>query len=68
MGDGYPSLKDDPSALVIQYGAGMNLGDLPSAVKQAILLMVGDLYEYRVDRKSLNNTRAKDLMRPHRNW
>lgn len=68
LGDGFPVLKSDPFAIQVTYRAGLALEDLPGPVFQAIMLMIGDLYEYRIDRKSLNNTRAKDLLRPHRNW
>jgi len=67
-GQGYPTLADDPEALTVSYDAGLELAALPGAIRQAILLLAGDLYEYRTDRKAINATRAKDLLRPYRKW
>lgn len=67
-GSALPNLKDARDAVKITYVAGVDTGKLPRPIYQAILLIIGDMYEYRGDRQEINNTRAMQLMRPYRFW
>lgn len=67
-GSGLPQLKDARNAVKISYVAGLADGKLPKPIYQAILLIIGDMYEYRGDRQEIMNTRAMQLMRPYRIW
>jgi uncharacterized phiE125 gp8 family phage protein len=39
---------------------------LPKAIKQAVLLLVGEYYEFRSDRAKVKNTAVMNLLAPHR--
>jgi uncharacterized phiE125 gp8 family phage protein len=74
----WPSVRDQFSSVTITYVAGFGGGDspdtisnVPEDIRQAILLMVGTMYEYREDNiagvmVSEIPVPAMDLLRPYR--
>lgn len=63
----YPTTKSRPDAIEIIYDAGWSTAsDVPAPVKQAILLIVGELYERREDFVKQLPTAAEYLLNPYR--
>lgn len=67
---GWPSFSYALAGVKIAFEAGYTAADLPAAIRQALLLMVGDWYEHREDSTDkqnwpLNNG-AMALLRPYR--
>lgn len=58
---------DRPDAVTITASIGYaNEAAVPKAIKQALLLMISDMYERREDRAEVNSTAAHALLRPYR--
>jgi uncharacterized phiE125 gp8 family phage protein len=61
-----PELEPVNNAVTVRLDVGYDNEDFPKAIKSAILLMVGDLYERREDRPEVNITVANRLLRPYK--
>ena len=59
--------QPDVVKIVVQSGY-VNTTNTPKPIKQAVLLMVGDAYEYREDRKEVVTKCSEHLLRPYRNY
>jgi uncharacterized phiE125 gp8 family phage protein len=57
-----------PDAVQFAYSVGMEKATLPLPIRQAVLLMVADMYEFRTDRTEIINRSSMALMRPYRVW
>ncbi len=64
--DGFPLTKTAFDAVIVKYTAGYKKEEIPRPIIQAILLQIGDFYEFRTDRKDISNTRAMALLRPYK--
>lgn len=65
----WPSLQTGPEAVTIRYRAGYE--EVPEAIKQAILLMIGDLYASRGEKirsEMVEEPTIKALLAPYRMW
>lgn len=61
----YPTPIAEIAAVSIQYSAGYGAASaVPKAIKQAILLLVGDMYEQRQDTVKQLPTAAERLLQP----
>lgn len=71
-GKSWPQIRPEPDAVRITYVAGYaTVADVPVAIKQAILLMVGDLYENRsrqTERPLSVNSTVEALLYPLKMW
>jgi uncharacterized phiE125 gp8 family phage protein len=62
-------VADRPDAIVIELQCGYaNMTQTPAAIKQAILLMISDMYNYREDRKELTFPASHQLLRPYKKY
>lgn len=68
-GEVYPSTLAQAQAVTVTYSAGYaDAASVPAAIKQAILLMVGDMYENREDSIKRLPTAVEYLLQPYRVW
>lgn len=66
-GEQYPETRSQQNAVTLTYVAGYASADLvPKAIKQAILLMVGEMYEQRENTVKQLPTAAEYLLQPYR--
>lgn len=64
-----PSTDERPDAVIITVAIGFKSASaVPMPIKQAVLLMVSDMYERREDRPEMITTAAQALMRPYRKY
>lgn len=61
-------LPQRPDAVRFAYSTGMDYSTLPLPIRQAVLLMLADMYEFRTDRTEIINRSSMALMRPYRVW
>jgi uncharacterized phiE125 gp8 family phage protein len=62
-------VADRPDAVKIILQAGYpNTTNTPKTIKQAIMLIVADLYNYREDRKEVIHKASHQLLRPYRKY
>ena len=52
----------------VSITSGYDEGTLPSAIKQAILLLVVESYDRRENAPAYVNTKAKSILNPYRKW
>lgn len=66
------SFKNLPDVDVVKVAVyitqGYDESNLPSAIKQAMLLMITESYEKRENRSAVNFTTAEKLLIPYRKW
>lgn len=70
-GSSWPSIYSDPEAIRIRYPAGYaSPAEVPAAIKAAIMLMVGFLYENREasPEDALSSGAVRALLSPYRVW
>lgn len=68
VGKSWPTAASGmPNAVTIEYKAGFGAAasSIPKEIKQAILLMVGDMYENRQDRPDNLPRASKSLLKPY---
>ena len=64
---GWYATKDTVNAVVVRYVVGYSsASDVPAAIKQAMLLLIGEMYEKRIDSVKRLPTAAEYLMNPYR--
>lgn len=64
-----PVTEKRDNAVIITINQGYTAEDLPTPLKQAILLLIGDMYERREDRGEIGYNRAAyALARPYRKY
>lgn len=62
-GTSWPTTRDEPSAVWIEYVAGYTTAsDVPAAIKQAMLLIIAKMYEQREDTVKNLPTQSKWLL------
>lgn len=65
--DDLPEVKDDASnAITISFTIGYAANTVPEGMLQGIKLYLTDIYTYRSDRNTKDNTSAKVLLEPYR--
>jgi len=65
--DGWYGTKDTVNAVIIRYTCGYTqASDVPANIKMAMLLMIGEMYEKRVDSVHRLPTASEYLMNPYR--
>lgn len=72
----WPITKDKLNSVVITYVVGFGgADDVPAPIRSAILLLIGEMYDYRSDRPTIlyNSTnriarRSLDLLNPYRTF
>lgn len=66
------TFKNLPDVDVVKVSVHITQGytdsDLPSAIKQAMLLIITESYEKRENRSAVNFTTAEKLLMPYRKW
>ena len=69
-GKDYPSLYSRGDAITITFvsGYGAAASDVPETIKQAVLLIIGNLYEKREDMVHRMPTTSEYLLEPYRIW
>jgi len=69
-GSEYPSIYSRGNAITITFisGYGAAASDVPDTIKQAVLLIIGNLYEKREDMVHRMPTSAEYLLEPFRIW
>jgi uncharacterized phiE125 gp8 family phage protein len=68
-GKTWPTVRDQAGAVVITYLAGhASAAQVPAPIKQAILLIVGELYEKREDSIKQLPTASERLLMTYTNW
>jgi len=68
-GVSWPSMEFGPEAVTVRYKAGY--AEVPEPIKQAILLMIGDLYASRGEKirgEMVEEPTIKALLAPYRMW
>ena len=67
-GKNFPNIYSRGSAITITFvcGYGSSESDVPETIKQAVLLMIGSLYEKREDTVKRMPTAAEYLLEPYR--
>jgi uncharacterized phiE125 gp8 family phage protein len=67
-GQTFPTTIPEPDAVTVTYTAGYgdSSGDVPEPIRQAILLMVGDMYQNRENMVKRLPTMAEYLLAPYR--
>lgn len=67
-GQTFPTTIPEPNAVTVSYTAGYGdaSGDVPQPIRQAILLMVGDMYQNRENSVHRLPTAADFLLAPYR--
>lgn len=64
-----PLSENQNNAVIVTIGQGWETDKVPTPFKQAILLLVGDMYERREDRGEIGTNRAADsLTRAYRKY
>ena len=65
--EGWLGTKDTVNAVIIRYTCGYTqASDVPANIKMAMLLMIGEMYEKRVDSVHRLPTASEYLMNPYR--
>lgn len=65
----FKNLPDvDVVKVAVYVTQGYDESDLPSVIKQAMLLMITESYEKRENRSAVNFTTAEKLLSPYRKW
>ena len=67
--NGWTATKDTVNAVVVRYLCGYSSSsDVPAPIRQAMLLIIGEMYEKRQDSIKQLPTAAEYLMNPYRVW
>jgi uncharacterized phiE125 gp8 family phage protein len=67
--NGWTATKDTVNAVVVRYLCGYSSSsDVPAPIRQAMLLIIGEMYEKRQDSVKQLPTAAEYLMNPFRVW
>ena len=67
--NGWTATKDTVNAVVVRYLCGYSSSsDVPAPIRQAMLLIIGEMYEKRQDSIKRLPTAAEYLMNPFRVW
>ena len=67
--NGWAATKDTVNAVVVRYICGYSSSsDVPAPIRQAMLLMIAEMYEKRQDSVKRLPTAAEYLMNPYRVW
>lgn len=66
--EGWPGVYDRPDAVVVEYITGYSTGTnaIPLPLKQAVLVLIADMYENRVDTPRERFSTWKALANPYR--
>ena len=69
-GSSFPSIYARADAITITFvsGYGASASDVPETIKQAVLLIIGNLYEKREDMVHRMPTTSEYLLEPFRIW
>ena len=62
----YPEVYNRPDAVRFSFTAGMTADTLPKPMYQAMLLMIGDMYQFREDRPEHISKASMALLRPYK--
>lgn len=63
-----PEVYQRSDAVRFSFVGGMIKETLPLPIYQALFLIIGDMYQYRTDRKDVVNKASLALMRPYKIW
>ena len=67
--NGWYATKDTVNAVIVRYVCGYSSSsDVPAPIRQAMLLMIAEMYEKRQDSVKRLPTAAEYLMNPYRVW
>ena len=67
--NGWYDTKDTVNAVIVRYVCGYSSSsDVPAPIRQAMLLMIAEMYEKRQDSVKRLPTAAEYLMNPYRVW
>ena len=66
--NGWDGVYDKPDAVTVEYVTGYTSSTIPLSLKQAMLLLVADMYDNRVDMPREKFTTWKALCYPYRVW
>lgn len=64
----WPDIDDRVNAVEVIYVVGTSSGSVPAAIKHAILLLVGSMYENREDTVKKYPSAIEMLLNPYRIW
>lgn len=65
--NGWPGSRDTVNAIIVRYTCGYTqASDVPANIKMAMLLMIGEMYEKRVDSVHRLPTASEYLLNPFR--
>lgn len=68
-GKSFPTTRGDFGNITILYIAGwVQVTDVPAAIRHAMLLTIGDMYENREDAKRMATTASMRLLNPYKLW
>lgn len=68
-GKSFPDTRGDVGGIKVTYVVGWTqASDIPTAIKQAMLLAIGDMYENREDTKRMAINASQRLLNPYKMW